>query len=302
MKKLWGGRFSGESNVLFETFNASFPVDWRLIHADILGSQGYAAALKRAGVFSDQEYASVIKALEHLKEKYAQESPHLKEELYHFEDVHAFVEAKLIEQVGDVGKKLHTGRSRNDKVSTDMRIYLRESIDQISVKITDLIRTLIDLSTRYETVILPGFTHLQKAQPILFSHFLLSFGEMFLRDRSRLKQLRERVNQLPLGSGAIAGNNYDIDRQFLAEQLNFSDVCRNSLDASSDRDFVLEFLSAASIAMIHFSRLSEDLIIYNSDEFGYVSMGEQVSTGNIAKCPKRKIQMPWNSYGVKLVA
>ena len=281
MGKLWGGRFTGDIDAPFDLFNASYSFDKRLFEADVVGSQAYAKGLHKAGILDDNEHQTLQDALAALLEKGRTDQAFIDQGVTDgVEDIHSFVESALIAEVGDVGRKLHTGRSRNDQVATDIRLYLRDAIEGIKEQLTTLSQTLIEKAEAHPEAALPGYTHLQKAQPILLAHYLLSYVEMFLRDRDRLTDVHKRVNILPLGSAAMAGTNYPIDRHFLAETLGFDDITYNSMDAVSDRDFVLEFLNAANLIMMHMSRLSEDLIIYASTEFKFVSMSDQVSTGS----------------------
>ncbi|MBC7530888.1 MAG: argininosuccinate lyase [Oligoflexus sp.] len=288
MKSLWGGRFSEKQDDFFFSFNASFRFDVRLAEVDIIGSIAYARGLARCRIFNETELTKVVSGLEELLQRVRKEPAWLEANLSSgYEDVHSFVEMELTKLVGDLGKRLHTGRSRNDQVATDLRLYLREAIDRTLCSITDLQDSLLKQAETHDQVVMPGYTHMQKAQPVLFSHYMLSFYEMLKRDTQRLKDCRKRVNIMPLGSGALAGNSLSIDREVLAKDLGFEGITANSLDATSDRDFALEFLSSASIAMMHLSRLAEDLILYCSDEFRFVRMGDQVSTGS-SLMPQKK--------------
>lgn len=288
MKSLWGGRFSEKQDDFFFSFNASFRFDVRLAEVDIIGSIAYARGLARCRIFDEAELTKVVSGLEELLQKVRKEPEWLETKLDSgYEDVHSFVEIELTKLVGDLGKRLHTGRSRNDQVATDLRLYLREAIDRIHCSIADLQDSLLKQAESNTQAVLPGYTHMQKAQPVLFSHYMLSFYEMLKRDSLRLKDCRKRVNIMPLGSGALAGNSLSIDREALAKDLAFEGFTANSLDATSDRDFALEFLGAASISMMHLSRLAEDLILYCSDEFRFVRMGDQVSTGS-SLMPQKK--------------
>jgi len=280
-KNLWGGRFTGDIDAQFAWFNASLRFDKRLFAADITGSLAYAEGLRQVGILTDDEAQQIKDGLEAILEE-GQADPNYLERGVEagIEDIHSFVEGELVKKVGDVGLKLHTGRSRNDQVATDIRIYLREEIDQLQQLLDELQRGLIEMAEKYQHVAMPGYTHLQKAMPILFAHFLLAYFEMFARDQERLGDIRSRVNRLPLGSAAMAGTNYPIDRALLAELLDFDEITRNSMDAVSDRDFVIEFLGASSLIMMHLSRLCEDLIIYSTSEFGFIEMSDQVSTGS----------------------
>lgn len=281
MGKLWGGRFSGDIDAQFAQYNASYPFDRRLFEADIRGSIAYAKGLQQANLLTDQEHDTLCQALEALLQEAIDEPAFLDKGLHEgAEDVHSFVEAELIQRVGDVGRKLHTGRSRNDQVATDLRLYMRDAVDQILHVTATLQHTLLDLADAHPEVALPGYTHLQKAQPVLFAHFLLSYFEMLQRDRIRLHHTREAINHLPLGSAAMAGTSYPIDRNLLAQLLDFAQPTHNSMDAVSDRDFALDFLHAANLIMMHLSRLAEDFIIYASTEFKFIEMSDLVATGS----------------------
>ncbi|HXG64030.1 MAG TPA: argininosuccinate lyase [Blastocatellia bacterium] len=283
--KLWGGRFKGEADAGFARFNASFAFDRRLIEADIQGSLAHAEAICAAGILTDEELRQIQTGLEEILRRVREEPGYL--DTRDAEDVHSFVEAELVQAVGDAGYKLHTGRSRNDQVATDLRLYLRGEIDAIADLLRGLQRALIALAEANRDCVLPGYTHLQRAQPVLFAHYLLAYYEMFKRDRERLREARARVNLLPLGSGALAGSGFAIDREMVARRLGFDGVTENSLDAVSDRDFVMEFIGAAAIIMVHLSRLAEDFIIYSTTEFGFVELADAVSTGS-SLMPQKK--------------
>jgi argininosuccinate lyase len=283
--KLWGGRFKGDADREFARFNSSFAFDRRLIEADIEASLAHAEALLAAGVLSAAEGNQIDEGLREIQRRVREEAGYL--DSRDAEDVHSFVEAELVSAIGDAGYKLHTGRSRNDQVATDLRLFLRSEIDDTSGLIRELQRALVELAEANRDTIIPGYTHLQRAQPILFAHYLLAYFEMLNRDRARLAETRRRVNQLPLGAGALAGTGFDIDRESVARRLGFEGLCRNSVDAVSDRDFVIEFIGAAAIAMVHLSRLAEDLIIYSTAEFGFVELADAVSTGS-SLMPQKK--------------
>ena len=280
---LWGGRFTEGPNETFAEFNNSFGFDRRLFAADVRASIAHANGLATAGVLSAEEKGSINGALGSLLEKTVDVDFFESDA----EDVHSFIEAKLVELVGDTGKKLHTGRSRNDQVATAFRLWLRDEIDSNGSAIVDLQRRLIDAATRHESAVLPGYTHLQRAQPILWAHWCLAYFEMLSRDRERLADVRKRVNVMPLGSAALAGTSFPIDREAVAKELGFEGVSRNSLDAVSDRDFAVEFAAACSLVMIHLSRMAEDLILYCSSEFGFVQLSDAVSTGS-SLMPQKK--------------
>ncbi|MBN2319552.1 MAG: argininosuccinate lyase [Acidobacteria bacterium] len=284
-KKLWGGRFSSEEDPFFSDFNRSLPFDSELLEVDILGSLAYARALERAGVFNRRERLSVEKGLRGVLKDHLRNPGFIEES--RAEDVHTYVEQALTGKVGALALKLHTGRSRNDQVATDLRLYLLQKESGIEKRILALLHTLADLADEYLGVILPGYTHLQRAQPVLFSHYLLSYAEMLLRDLERLGDAKSRTDVCPLGSGALSGTVYNIDRKALAHDLGFSTVSGNSMDAVSDRDFVLDFLFFACTLQIHLSRLSEDFILYNSGEFSFLQMDDSVASGS-SLMPQKK--------------
>ncbi|MEK6301985.1 MAG: argininosuccinate lyase [Acidobacteriota bacterium] len=283
--KLWGGRFKGEADAGFARFNSSFAFDRRLIDADIEASLAYAEALAAAGVLTDVEAARISEGLREIQRHTGNESGYL--DSRDAEDVHSFVEAELVAAIGDTGYKLHTGRSRNDQVATDLRLFLRGEIDSTLGSIREVQRVLVELAEANPDCVIPGYTHLQRAQPILFAHYLLAYFEMLKRDRGRFLEVRSRVNQLPLGAGALAGTGFPLDREMVARRLGFDGLCENSVDAVSDRDFVIEFIGAGAIAMVHLSRLAEDLIIYTTAEFGFVELSDAVSTGS-SLMPQKK--------------
>lgn len=280
---LWGGRFTEGPNETFAELNNSFRFDRRLFGADVRASIAHANGLATAGVLGAEEKGSINGALRSLLEK-AVNVDFFESDA---EDVHSFIEAKLVELVGDTGKKLHTGRSRNDQVATALRLWLRDEVDSIASAVVELQRSLIDAATRHEKAILPGYTHLQRAQPILWAHWCLAYFEMLSRDRERLADVRKRVNVMPLGSAALAGTSFPIDREAVAKELGFEGISQNSLDAVSDRDFAVEFAAMCSLVMIHLSRMAEDLILYCSSEFGFVQLSDTVSTGS-SLMPQKK--------------
>jgi argininosuccinate lyase len=278
--KLWGGRFEGKIDPGFAEFNNSYRFDRRLFEADITASIAYCQALEDAHVITADEGAQIRDALETILKSGA-------DEVHAAEDVHSFVEARLIDLVGDVGRKLHTGRSRNDQVATDFRIWLRGSIDDLNETIRDAQTSLLDFAEANRDTVIPGYTHLQRAQPVLLAHWCLAYVEMLKRDRERVTEVRRRVNVLPLGSAALAGTSFPINREALATTLGFEGVSRNSLDAVSDRDFAVEFLSACSLIMVHLSRLAEDIILYATSEFGFFQLGDAIATGS-SLMPQKK--------------
>jgi argininosuccinate lyase len=279
-KKLWGGRFQGKIDPGFAEFNNSYRFDRRLFEADVTASIAYCQALENANVITAAEGNQIRDALGTILKSGADEN-------HSAEDVHSFVEARLIEMIGDVGRKLHTGRSRNDQVATDFRLWLRGSIDQLNETIRDTQSSLLDFAEANRDVVIPGYTHLQRAQPVLLAHWCLAYFEMLARDRERAAEMRRRVNVLPLGSAALAGTSFPIDREALATALGFEGVSRNSLDAVSDRDFCVEFLSACSLLMVHLSRLAEDIILYATREFGFFELGDAIATGS-SLMPQKK--------------
>jgi argininosuccinate lyase len=283
--KLWGGRFTGEADPGFVRFNQSFSFDRRLFEADIRGSIAHSGALVSAGVLTNVEANQIRSALEQIL-ALGKSNPKYFEELA-AEDVHSFVEARLVEMIGDVGRKLHTGRSRNDQVATDLRLWLRDEIDGLNGLLGSAQGALLDFADANVNVAIPGYTHLQRAQPILLAHWCLAYFEMLSRDRERLSEVRKRVNVMPLGSAALAGTSFSIDREAVARALRFELVANNSLDAVSDRDFVIEFVSAAALVMMHLSRLAEDIILYSTTEFGFFELSDAVATGS-SLMPQKK--------------
>jgi len=284
---LWGGRFRRTSAPEFSKLNNSFRFDHRLVFYDIDGSIAYSKALHQAGVLKITEAAAIQRALRSLEKECAAKPQSVLDALEKYEDVHSFVEAKLVERVGEIGKKIHTGRSRNDQVSTDFRLYIRGQCQRLRRAIASLMRVLLLNAQRDLTAILPGYTHLQRAQPILFAHYWMAYFEMFSRDLDRLASTAQRANVMPLGSGALAGSGFPIDRDFLARELGFNSVTANSLDAVSDRDYVVEFLSASSILMMHLSRLAEDLILYSTAEFDFIELNDALTSGS-SLMPQKK--------------
>ncbi len=276
-ERMWGGRFRQETAALVQRFNASIDVDRALALEDVEGSLAHAAMLGEQGVLTGPEVEAIRAGLEDIRADIVAGRFVWIEAL---EDVHMNIEHALTERIGPVGGKLHTARSRNDQVATDFRLWLRRRTHELSASLEALRRVLIELAERHLGVIMPGYTHLQVAQPVLFSHHLLAYFEMFGRDRDRLRDSLARLNVSPLGAGALAGTGFPIDRQRSAELLGFDGVAPNSLDAVSDRDFALEFLAAASIAMMHLSRMSEELILWSSDGFGFVTLPDSHTTGS----------------------
>jgi argininosuccinate lyase len=284
-KNLWGGRFEGKTDPGFAEFNNSFRLDRRLFEADVIASIAYCAALETAGVLRPEEGMQIRTALDTIIKTGRQDDAYFNDSAA--EDVHSFVEARLIALAGDVGRKLHTGRSRNDQVATDFRLWMRNAIDELDQVARSLQTSLLDFADAHRDVMIPGYTHLQRAQPVLLAHWSLAYFEMLARDRERLAEVRRRVNILPLGSAALAGTSFPIDREALARTLGFEAVARNSLDAVSDRDFCVEFLSACSLVMVHLSRLAEDIILYATSEFGFFALGDAIATGS-SLMPQKK--------------
>jgi argininosuccinate lyase len=285
----WGGRFTQPTDEFVQFFNASIDFDKLLAPFDIAGSIAHATMLSECGIILPSEKDIIIKGLEQVLSEIESGEFVWK---YELEDVHMNVEARLVAIVGDTGKKLHTGRSRNDQVATDIRLYLRDKIDGVISLITSLQSALVDLADKHTSSIMPGFTHLQAAQPISFAHHLMAYYEMLKRDKERFENARIRTNTMPLGSAALAGTTYPIDRKITAKLLGFDRICDNSLDAVSDRDFAIEFLSSASILMMHLSRFSEELIIWSSSQFDFVELSDSYSTGSSIMPQKKNPDMP----------
>ena len=284
-KNLWGGRFANEADPSFTTFNNSFRFDRRLFEVDIRASIAHCNGLAAANVISQEEADQIKAGLQTVFEHCQADLNSLNET--DSEDVHSFVEARLVEIAGDAGRKLHTGRSRNDQVATDLRLWLREAVDQLQVQLRATQEALLEIAEQHADAVLPGYTHLQRAQPILFAHWCLAYFEMFARDRERLNEIRKRVNVLPLGSAALAGSSFPIDREAVARELGFESVSRNSIDAVSDRDFCVEFVNACSLVMVHLSRLAEEVILYSTSEFGFFELSDAVATGS-SLMPQKK--------------
>ncbi|MCC7175975.1 MAG: argininosuccinate lyase [Bryobacterales bacterium] len=282
--KLWGGRFERGPSEVFERFSNSLAFDRRLIDADIRGSQAFARALERAGILTPAERARIVEAFDAIHADSRQ--PGFFEGAAD-EDVHTLVIRKLKERAGAVADKIHTGRSRNEQVSLDTRLWLRETIDELRPLVADLMGALVALARRYPDAILAGFTHTRRAQAVLWAHYLLAYFEMFARDWERLGAARRAANLLPLGSGALAGSGFPFDRQAIARDLEFDGITPNSMDVSADRDFLLDFLHAAALAMLHLSRLAEDWILYSSEEFGWLELGDEVTSGS-SLMPQKK--------------
>ncbi len=277
MAKLWGGRFSKATDKLVDDFNSSIRFDARMYAQDIDGSRAHAEMLGRQGIIPAADAELIVKTLSEIK---ADIEAGKVEFLIDAEDIHMNIETILISRIGDVGKRLHTGRSRNDQVALDIRMYLRDELDEISGMVNDLCTIILDLAEKNLTTIMPGYTHLQKAQPITLAHHAMAYFEMFRRDRERLADCRKRMNIMPLGSGALAGTTYPLDREFVAEKLGFDGITQNSLDGVSDRDFVCEFAFDLAEIMLHLSRFSEELILWSSHEFSFIELDDAYSTGS----------------------
>jgi argininosuccinate lyase len=287
--KLWGGRFTQPTDKFVEEFTASINFDKRLYHQDIRGSIAHATMLGKQGIIPMEDVEAIVTGLKAILQS-------IEEGTFNFsvslEDIHMNIEARLSERIGDAGKRLHTGRSRNDQVALDIRLYLRDELVEISAYIDLLIDALLFQAEENLDVIMPGFTHMQTAQPILFSHHMLAYLEMLKRDKGRMEDCLKRTNVMPLGAGALAGTTFPIDREYVAELLGFAEVTRNSLDSVSDRDFALEFCSASSILMMHLSRFSEELIIWSTSEFKFVDLSDSFCTGSSIMPQKKNPDVP----------
>ena len=282
--KLWGGRFETGPSEVFERFSNSLHFDRRLLAADVRGSQAFARSLTRAGVLTEAECATLGAAFDAIQADTVNVAFF---EGADDEDVHSFVIHKLKERVGALADKIHTGRSRNEQVSLDTRLWLRDECDRTRELVRALMSALLDLASKYPDAVIPGYTHLRRAQPVLWPHYLLAYFEMLARDYERLGDARRRVNVMPLGSGALAGSGFPHDREAIARDLGFDSITRNSMDVSGDRDFALDYLYAASVVMIHLSRLAEDWILYSSEEFAWMELGDGVTSGS-SLMPQKK--------------
>ena len=282
--KIWGGRFSSSSNKLMEEFNSSILFDKKLYKQDIEASIVHAEMLCKQKIISEKDFKLIKTGLNKIKTEISNNNFTFSIKL---EDIHMNIENRLVDLIGDAGKKLHTGRSRNDQVATDIKLWLRDNIDQIEINLKLLQKTLIDKSELYYDMLMPGYTHLQVAQPVTFGHHLLAYVEMLGRDRGRLTDCRKRLNESPLGSAALAGTSYPIDRDFVSKKLGFDKPTKNSMDGVSDRDFAVEFMSATSLIAIHLSRLAEELVIWSSDRFNFIKLPESFTTGSSIMPQKR---------------
>ena len=281
--KLWQGRFEEESDPVFEKMNRSLGIDAVLLDVDIRASRAHARGLLGCGVLSQDEWKAIDQGLEQILSEYTPEQV----KATPYEDIHTFVEATLASKIGAPAGKLHTGRSRNDQVATDFRLFVRKAVGLVLADLEALRLTLSEIGEKYAGVIIPAYTHLRRAQPIRWSQYCLAYSEMFGRDAERFEQSLKRVDILPLGSGAVAGSNFPVDREAVAKELGFARISASTLDATSDRDFVLEFLSNAAILLVHASRLAEDWIIYSTEEFGFLELSEKVTTGS-SLMPQKK--------------
>ena len=277
MAQLWGGRFTKETDQLVYNFNASISFDKRFYKQDIRGSIAHVTMLAKQGILTEDEKKQIIDGLNGIREDVENGTLEITDK---YEDIHSFVEANLIDRIGDAGKKLHTGRSRNDQVALDMRLYTRDEIIELDGLLKEILEVLLKLMKENVETYMPGFTHLQKAQPITLAHHMGAYFEMFKRDRSRMKDIYKRMNYCPLGAGALAGTTYPLDREYTAELLDFAGPTLNSMDSVSDRDYLIELLSAMSTVMMHLSRFSEEVIIWNSNEYQFVDIDDAYSTGS----------------------
>ena len=277
MAQLWGGRFTKETDKLVYNFNASLSFDSKLYKQDITGSMAHASMLAKQGIIEEQEKEEILEGLKSILEDIENKKLEFTEE---YEDIHSFVEANLIDRCGDVGKKLHTGRSRNDQVALDMKMYVRDEIGEIDLLLKELLTSIYKIMSENVHTYMPGFTHLQKAQPVTLAHHFGAYFEMFKRDRSRLADAKKRLNLCPLGSGALAGTTYPLDRAYTAEVLGFDGPTLNSMDSVADRDYLIETLSALSTVMMHLSRFCEEIIMWNSNEYRFVEIDDGYSTGS----------------------
>ncbi len=277
MAQLWGGRFTKETDQLVYNFNASISFDQKFYQQDIRGSKAHVTMLAKQGILTEEEKEKILAGLDGILEDVKEGKLEITSQ---YEDIHSFVEANLIDRIGDAGKKLHTGRSRNDQVALDMKLYIRDEIAEIDEELKHLLEALLKIMEENVHTYMPGFTHLQKAQPVTLAHHIGAYFEMFRRDRGRLFDIKKRMNTCPLGAGALAGTTYPLDRAYTAQLLGFDEATRNSMDSVSDRDYIIELLSALSTVMMHLSRFSEEIILWNSNEYGFVEIDDAYSTGS----------------------
>ena len=287
-KKVWGGRFSQEPDALVNMFNASISFDRHLYAYDIEGSVAHCRMLAKQGIISDEDASAMLVALGEIKRELDHGGFSSDDD---YEDIHTLVEKAMVEKVGALGEKIHTGRSRNDQVALDTRLYVRDAVQQVMVSIRDCQRTILRLAEDNFAVLMPGYTHLQRAQPVLLSHHLMAYYEMLNRDHMRFEESLDRVNVMPLGSAALAGATFDLDREMVAEELGFDRISRNSMDAVSDRDFILDFIYACSVCAMHLSRFCEEIILWSSNEFNMVTLSDSYSTGSSIMPQKKNPDM-----------
>jgi argininosuccinate lyase len=287
--KIWGGRFSEDTDAFVEKFTASISFDKRLYQYDIDGSIAHARMLAKVGIITDIEKSQILKGLEDIRKQIADDNFDWSIKL---EDIHMNIESSLTKKIGEIGKKLHTGRSRNDQIATDIRLYARDQVDQISNLITAVQKALLDLAERESDTIIPGFTHLQVAQPITFGHHMMAWFEMLNRDFERFQDCRKRLNRSPLGSAALAGTTFPIDRQYTSDLLGFDSPIPNSLDAVSDRDFIIEIAAAGSLLMTHLSRFSEEIVLWTSAQFNFIELPDEYCTGSSIMPQKKNPDVP----------
>ena len=287
--KVWGGRFREHLDEVLDRFNASIGFDLRLAAQDIEGSTAHCRMLAKQGILTEDEAARMVEALAEIRRE-MERGEHAGNE--GAEDIHSLVERLLVEKIGPLGEKLHTARSRNDQVALDVRLYVREATERVSERIREMQAALVELAEQNADIVCPGYTHLQRAQPVLLAHHLLAYYEMLKRDRERLRDGRARVNVMPLGSAALAGSTFDLDRDMVAQELGFDGISLNSMDAVSDRDFVIEFVCACALLMMHLSRLSEELILWSTQEFGFVRLPDAFCTGSSIMPQKKNPDLP----------
>ena len=287
--KLWSGRFSEKTDRMVESFTSSIDIDKRLYAYDIEGSIAHCRMLAKTSIISDADASALIEGLGAIKREIERGEFQFHNSL---EDIHMHIEARLIEKVGKAAQKLHTARSRNDQVVLDMRLYLREETLNTIKRLVALAKVVVDFAKIHIDVVMPGYTHLQRAQPVLLSHHFMAYYEMFSRDIDRFNDGLKRINIMPLGSAALAGTTYPIDREYTAQLLDFPKISANSIDAVSDRDFIIEFISAASICMVHLSRISEEFILWSSSEFGFIELPDSFATGSSIMPQKRNPDVP----------
>ena len=286
--KLWGGRFKGQTDEAADAFHSSLPFDQRLCRQDIIGSIAHGEMLGRQGIIPQSDADSIVLALNDILADMENGKLMIDQGA---EDIHSFIETELISRIGDAGRRLHTGRSRNDQVALDMRMYVKEEIDTLCALLVALMKTLTEQAKRHTGTVMPGFTHMQKAQPVTLGHHLMAYFQMFKRDYKRLKNSRENTDEMPLGAGALAATTYPLDREFVKEKLGFGRLTENSLDAVSDRDFCIEFVSCLSLIMMHLSRFCEELILWSTEDFGFAEISDKYTTGSSIMPQKKNPDM-----------